>query len=379
MSSESPQKSSDRKPERRRKCDASHNRPHSLSVGRQYEEQPSSEQVQTDSVKSPLPIRLPTKCKPKTDSDSDSDSKSTKSSASSSSKVSKVFKKTFKGKAIAIVKPFSNAVTEKKSPVNEKQKEIEERLNLYEFGSDEDRENSQRKKIEQVNDKNLNKESVEDPSDVSISKSSSAISSLKGIKRLKSGKHKQGSQSARRLKSSPELKSVRVRVEKLRNSSVKSDRNKVRQQTEQETLQSPAQSQLNQLETGSSSEKDSPSSCSQSEAASSSAQDSSNQKSSEKVLSESETGGAGRPDEGGVEDCEVKRESPSPQSQSAQPEPSGEPGELQSKPGQHLVKLNDDKIIEIVKSELFSEPLPIKTETVKVEKCETDRDEDRKR
>ena len=69
-------------------------------------------------VESPQPIRLPTKLsksKP-ADSDSDSDSKSTKSSASSSSKVARSFKKTFKGKAIAIVKPFSNPAPEKKSP-----------------------------------------------------------------------------------------------------------------------------------------------------------------------------------------------------------------------------------------------------------------------
>ena len=78
-----------------------------------------------DQVESPQPIRLPTKSKSKPiESDSDSDSKSTKSSASSScSKVARSFKKTFKGKAIAIVKPFSNPAPEKKSldskPVHE--------------------------------------------------------------------------------------------------------------------------------------------------------------------------------------------------------------------------------------------------------------------
>jgi len=85
-------------------------------------------------VTSPQPIRLPTKSKSKPDSDSDSDgSRSTKSSASSSSKVARVFKKTFKGKAIAIVKPFSNPAPEKKTP----EKKVEPAGDEYEFGDDE--------------------------------------------------------------------------------------------------------------------------------------------------------------------------------------------------------------------------------------------------
>ena len=84
--------------------------------------EPASQQKLEDlveEVESPQRIRLPTKSKSgkAADSDSDSDSKSTKSSAStSSSKVPRSFKKTFKGKAIAIVKPFSNPAPEKKSP-----------------------------------------------------------------------------------------------------------------------------------------------------------------------------------------------------------------------------------------------------------------------
>ena len=268
-----------------------------------------------------------------------------------------MFKKTFKGKAIAIVKPFSPAVTEKKSPANEKQKELEERLNLYEFGSDEDRENSGRKKIEEESDKNkFNKESAESPCDVSLSKSS-AISSIKGIKRIKSGK--QGALSARRLKTGPELKSVRVRVEKLRNSPVKSDRNTVRHQAGEQT-ESLAHSELE-----TSSEKESSSSCSQSEASelscgSSSTQDSNNQKSSEKVFSESDVVTA---------DTERKVEKISGESLES----------VEEETDQHLLKLNNDKIIDIVKSELFSEPLPIKKEPVKLEKSELERNEDRNR
>jgi len=81
------------------------------------QQQQKLEDLVVGEVESPQPIRLPTKSKSKpADSDSDSDSKSTKSSASSSSKVARSFKKTFKGKAIAIVKPFSNPAPEKKSP-----------------------------------------------------------------------------------------------------------------------------------------------------------------------------------------------------------------------------------------------------------------------
>ena len=217
--------------------------------------------VSDTEVKSPLPIRLPTKCKPKTDSDSDSDSKSTKSSASSSgARVSKVLKKTFKGKAIAIVKPFSNAVTEKKSSPNEKQKEIESRLNLYEFGSDEERDAAvQRNKLEKSDEKGSSeKDSPEVTSDlVSLNNTSSSISSIKGIKRLKSVK--QGLLSSRRARPNPELKTVRVRVEKLQNNSSKSDRLKVRQCLAKNKTSSATKARLK--ETQSSSEKESSISC----------------------------------------------------------------------------------------------------------------------
>lgn len=216
--------------------------------------------VSDSEVKSPLPIRLPTKCKPKTDSDSDSDSKSTKSSASSSGRVSKVLKKTFKGKAIAIVKPFSNAVTEKKSSPNEKQKEIESRLNLYEFGSDEERDAAaQRSKLEKSDEKDSSeKDSPEVTSDlVSLNNTSSSISSIKGIKRIKSVK--QGLLSSRRVRVNPELKTVRVRVEKLQNNSSKSDKLKVRQCLAKNKTSSATKARLK--ESQSSSEKESSSSC----------------------------------------------------------------------------------------------------------------------
>ena len=385
MSSESPQKvtpvSPDKKPDRRRKSSVrseASSQPDSLSA-RSLAPTPES---------SPLPIRLPTKCKPKTDSESDSDStKSTKSSTSSTSKVSKVFKKTFKGKAIAIVKPFSNAVTEKKSSPNEKQKEIEERLNLYEFGSE-----------QESDENNLNKESLQDSSggdavSLSLSKSSSAVSSLKGIKRLKSGR--QASLSSRRLKSSPELKSVRVRVEKLRNSpqpAVRSDRNKVRQHLVQPT-EPLAQSQLNQLETSPSSEKEEPSSCSQSETSRSSSSSSPTQdappdgeKSLEKVFNDcdsqirSGTSGTEPVEQGEAVACKLEVESVESQSHiptsQSQPAALGDSVKLASSGGEQVVLLNNDKIREIVKSELFSHPHPIKKEPVKLEKSDLERNED---
>lgn len=373
--------SPDKKPDRRRKSSVrseASSQPDSLSA-RSLAPTPES---------SPLPIRLPTKCKPKTDSESDSDStKSTKSSTSSTSKVSKVFKKTFKGKAIAIVKPFSNAVTEKKSSPNEKQKEIEERLNLYEFGSE-----------QESDENNLNKESLQDSSggdavSQSLSKSSSAVSSLKGIKRLKSGR--QASLSSRRVKSSPELKSVRVRVEKLRNSPqppVRSDRNKVRQHLVEAT-EPLAQSQLNQLETSPSSEKEEPSSCSQSETSRSSSSSSPTQdappegeKSLEKVFSDCDSqsqsrSGAEPADQGEAVACKLEGETVESQSHNSpsqgQSAALGDSVKLASSGGDQVVLLNNDNIREIVKSELFSHPQhPIKKEPVKLEKSDLERNED---
>merc|ERR1719397_893287 len=139
-----------------------------------------------EEVESPsLPIRLPTKSKSKpADSDSDSDSKSTKSSASSSSKVARSFKKTFKGKAIAIVKPFSNPAPEKKSPESKPVQEPVESstpsdvTDEYEFGVEE-----------------------EEESGLALEEGSS--------------RRKEGVKPVKRLKGGRQLKSVRVRVEKL--------------------------------------------------------------------------------------------------------------------------------------------------------------------
>ena len=358
-------------------------------------------------VKSSLPIRLPTKCKPKTDSDSDSDSKSTKSSASSSGRVSKSFKKTFKGKAIAIVKPFSNAVTEKNSPTNEKQKEIESRLCLYDFGSDEDRDSAgQRIKAEDSSDKsNSAKDSLEVKSDiVSLSNPSSSISSIKGIKRIKSVK--QGLLSSRRSKLNPELKSVRVRVEKLQNNSTKGDKLKARQAALAKSKTSSSKPISRLLEKDQSSEKDS--SISYNLIADSSLLKT--EKREEKVFSESEstlkseTVFHGK--EANVPDC---KEEPSASESLVQGKEDSNkeldklvssnlhnsadsnlkiesvPSEIQSvyyksenSSGDRPSLLQDDKIIEIVKAELFSQPPSLTKDQVKVkpEKSVSERNED---
>ena len=414
VSSESPQKSkssSDKKLDRRRRkssvkpaSEENLDNPDSLSEASvKSSEDSASKNLDSDlntcdtDVKSPpsLPIRLPTKCKPKTDSDSDSDSKSTKSSASSASgKVSKVLKKTFKGKAIAIVKPFSNAVTEKKSPREEKQKEIEARLNLYDFGSDEDRGNSSRRtKLEAATDKsNSDKESsiesVTNLVTLSNSSSPSSISSIKGVKRIKSGK--QGLLSARRLKSNPELRSVRVRVEKLTNSA-KSDKSR--------NSKSKSSRHKTKEKNSNSGEEDSP--VSQSEENSSS--------SLETVQSESEAAASASQsncDLQGNESASVSecKEEPSAESLTSSNE------DNKSVPTNHLhlaktVKreasetpescpvntdhqsasssgavCKDEKIAEIVKSELFSQPSPsLNKDTapvVKLKTEESDRNED---
>ena len=358
--------------------------------------------AESEQVKSPLPIRLPTKCKPKTDSDSDSDSRSTKSSASSSGKVSKVLKKTFKGKAIAIVKPFSNAVTEKKSPPNEKQKEIEARLNLYDFGSDEDRDSSQRNKVDESSEKkDTEKDGLQVTSDlVSLkSNSSSSISSIKGIKRIKSVK--QGLLSSRRLKLNPELKSVRVRVEKLRKNSSRNDKLEGRQNLAKSKASS-AKARLKEKESAYTSGKES--SISNDKSVVSSDLDSVD-KSQEKVLGES-----GSPSITEAESCLFRG------SDISVPECKEEPGvaplvhnraedtktelaplspgpaadvklepvssEIQSvsyqsdSSGQLLLK--NDRINEIVKSEIFSQPSSLNKDSVKVklEKSVSERNED---
>lgn len=353
--------------------------------------------VSDTEVKSPLPIRLPTKCKPKTDSDSDSDSKSTKSSASSSgARVSKVLKKTFKGKAIAIVKPFSNAVTVKKSSPNEKQKEIESRLNLYEFGSDEERDAAaQRNKLEKSDEKGSSeKDSPEVTSDlVSLNNTSSSISSIKGIKRLKSVK--QGLLSSRRARPNPELKTVRVRVEKLQNNSSKSDRLKVRQCLAKNKTSSATKARLK--ETQSSSEKESSSSC-DSSIESNTFNDS--DKSQEKVSSESNSSSNADVENAAVpavfrgneiiapkckEELDVKSLTHSNEANerdldklgfpSLQSSPECKPTAVKVEPvssdltpvpyNSDSLILKNDKIEEIVKAELFSQPSSLSQDTVK--------------
>ena len=384
VSSESPQKnksSVDKKLDRRRrksslKSAQAPDSPDSLSEGKQDlgTKQPLDTDPNCDTdVKSPpsLPIRLPTKCKPKTDSDSDSDSRSSKSSTSASGKVSKVLKKTFKGKAIAIVKPFSNAVTEKKSPPNEKQKEIEARLNLYDFGSDEDREPGQRGKLESDKSNPGDKESVEVSANlVTLGKSSSSpTSSIKGVKTLKSGKH------LKRLKSNPELKSVRVRVEKLNKGD--KTRNKSSRQKEKEKR---ANSAKRSSESENQSEENSP------------------DKVQKKVDSESEVetkncdiqGSAECKEEPSAESLPNANEDHETLPDNLKSEPSSEiqssdsfksdtnSSSIAAVPGPSLCK--DEKITEIVKSELFSQPSPSlnkeSASAVKLKPENSDRNED---
>lgn len=311
-------------------------------------------------------------------------------------------KKTFKGKAIAIVKPFSNAVTEKKSPPNEKQKEIEARLNLYDFGSDEDRDSSQRNKVDESSEKkDTEKDGLQVTSDlVSLkSNSSSSISSIKGIKRIKSVK--QGLLSSRRLKLNPELKSVRVRVEKLRKNSSRNDKLEGRQNLAKSKASS-AKARLKEKESAYTSGKES--SISNDKSVVSSDLDSVD-KSQEKVLGES-----GSPSITKAESClfrgsdisvpECKEEpgvSPlihnraedtktelAPLSPGPAADVKLEPvsSEIQSvsyqsdSSGQLLLK--NDRINEIVKSEIFSQPSSLNKDSVKVklEKSVSERNED---
>ena len=339
--------------------------------------------VSDTEVKSPLPIRLPTKCKPKTDSDSDSDSKSTKSSASSSGRVSKVLKKTFKGKAIAIVKPFSNAVTEKKSPTNEKQKEIEARLNLYDFGSDEERDAAgQRNKLEKSDQKGSSeKDSPEVTSDLtSLNNTSSSISSIKGIKRIKSVK--QGLLSSRRLRVNPELKSVRVRVEKLQNNSSKSDKLKVRQSLAKNKTSSAKarlkEKQSSSTESSSScdpSESNTPDKSQESESESSSNADVENREflGSENTVPEckEELGAESLIHSNQASQRDLDKLGFPPSQSSPECKPSAvkvEPVQSEILPVPYNSKallLKDEKIAEIVKSEIFSQPSSLSQDSVK--------------
>merc|ERR1712106_43567 len=115
----------------------------------------------------------------------------------------------------------------------------------YEFRSDDENAVNQRNKTRVASDNHSNhdKDSLSITSEETDSNTSRVISSIKGVKRIKSVK--QGLLSSRRLKFNPELKSVRVRVEKLRNSSGKNEKLvKVRQNLviEKETLSSNSQS-----------------------------------------------------------------------------------------------------------------------------------------
>ena len=71
----------------------------------------------------------------------------------------------------------------------------------------------------------------------------------------------------------------------------------------------------------------------------------------------------------------VESQSHIPTSQS-QPAALGDSVKLASSGGEGVVLLNNDKIREIVKSELFSHPHPIKKEPVKLEKSDLERNED---
>lgn len=346
-------------------------------------------------AKSPLPIRLPTKCKSKTDSDSDSDCRSTKSSTSSTSKVSKVLKKTFKGKAIAIVKPFSNAVTEKSHTPNEKAKDLQARLNLYEFGSDEESVANRRNKAAAASD-NQTSENLDQldniNSDKTLSNTLNAISCIKGIKKIKSVK--QGILSARRVKLNSELKSVSVRVEKLRNNSARSEKlfkvrqNLVKTKSHGKSLEVEESNLISKVvHTSSHSQTDNPavskvpsetdgrahligsdaqlnredSECSGVDIKEERPKESQTQ-SEENILEKLIPSNSHRTDSS-LELRDLKVEAKEFKSDSI---------DVDSR------ELKDDKIIEIVKSELFSEPLPIKKEQQLIlEKTASDRNDDR--
>ena len=237
-------------------------------------------------------------------------------------------------------------------------------MNLYEFGSE-----------QESDENNLNKESLGDAgggettvlSSLSLSKSSSAVSSLKGVKRLKSGRSQAGSPSSRRLKSSPELKSVRVRVEKLRNSQpVRSDKNsQVRQHYATDASGPLAQAELNQLETSPSSEKEvsGGSSCSQSESSSRSSPAPPDAPPDEKVLGDCDTQSGSQSGAAETETADQEEVSGAVKLESGE-----ERGESGPGPAGDSVKSEDEP---------FSQPRhPVKKDPVKLEKSELERNEE---
>ncbi len=225
-------------------------------------------------------IRLPIKCgkgraaaggQSFGGSDTDSDTQSTKSAGSAHRVAARTFKKSFKGKAVAIVKPFSSVSGEKRSPGGGPVKEQKsgsksDLLNLlYDFKSDEEssagterqRESSQLLSGSDVSgvtgivttakspnchesDTHTVVELVTPPPPTGVSASaivraeiSSAAAAATTAKQIRgsgssstvSGGAAKPSVVARRLKfggAPPELKAVRVRVEKLQQASAPS-------------------------------------------------------------------------------------------------------------------------------------------------------------
>ncbi len=218
-------------------------------------------------------IRLPIKCgkgraaaggQSFGGSDTDSDTQSTKSTGSAHRVAARTFKKSFKGKAVAIVKPFSSVSGEKRSPggpvKEQKSGSKSDLLNLlYDFKSDEEssasverqRESSQLLSGSDVSgvtgtvttaakspncdesDSDTVVELVTPPPLIGVSASAlvraeiSSAATAATAKQIRGGNTGGGAAKppsvvARRLKfggAPPELKAVRVRVEKLQQAS----------------------------------------------------------------------------------------------------------------------------------------------------------------
>ena len=192
----------------------------------------------------PIAIRLPTKCGkgrsscPPSGSDTDSDSQSTKSSGSG--RVARTFKKSFKGKAVAIVKPFSNVGNDKRSPGPVKEAASSSKADLlnqlYDFKSDEEAsassggvlagqtEASAAVTVKDCGGGNDNGHTTPPASASSASSAtavkladdggSSSVSPTSAAKKTR-GSGLKSNFLPRRLKFGAELKAVRVRVEKL--------------------------------------------------------------------------------------------------------------------------------------------------------------------
>jgi hypothetical protein len=216
-------------------------------------------------------IRLPIKCgkgraaaggQSFGGSDTDSDTQSTKSTGSAHRVAARTFKKSFKGKAVAIVKPFSSVSGEKRSPGSGPVKEQKsgsksDLLNLlYDFKSDEESSAGASSQLLSGSDvsgvtgtvttaKSPNCDESDDdtvvelvtpPSLTGVGSSalvraeiSSAAAAATTAKQIRGGSNSntggvaaKPSVVARRLKfggAPPELKAVRVRVEKLQQAS----------------------------------------------------------------------------------------------------------------------------------------------------------------